>query len=203
MTIYMSKTWIELIDIGLGAAVGSTLSILTYYCMKRMEYAAMEEKIGKVTDIVESIKTSLSHYLFKENFHHERLVEIVENLYAKVQMLDLEIEILTGNLRVGGKEHRILQFQKTLDSHRDFAHYYLKNKLYLEPELCELIEKIMKRSGSILFETEYEIHHAPQGEEYQQIYHRVKKLSKEELPLFIKQIDQELRKLISLENKKG
>ena len=186
--------------INIGSEIG-IFAIAAFFIQKIIENSSNKR--------LEEFKSTLSVLQSKQTSLHNKRLEIIEELYSKLWELNNSMSILTNPLKQANKNFE--EYEKNLienasSSFNSFNIFYLKNKIYFKENTNQIIDDILKGFQSAFWDyNEFNFYkEAGVTDRDQLVKSRQKMIDsyksvKDEIPKAQKKLEDEFRKLLSVE----
>lgn len=141
-------------------AVGSTaITALLGFALKAYIKLFLDKDLerfkSQISYDVEEFKASLvrinnEHSIAYSKLHAER-AEVINDVYGGLVELKSSLHSFLCPMQYAGEQTLSEKIVVVFDNYNSAAGYYFKNKIYLDPGLCEAVEKILEEVRVILF----------------------------------------------------
>jgi hypothetical protein len=115
---------------------------------EKASYAAEIEQLRRTYgEEIERIRSQLQKNAFEHQtrftWYHQRKAELIANVYSLLNDVSEHVTEMVSPVQYGG-ERQAAHAQKTIDLYNKLASEYYGQKIFLEKDICEKIEAILK-----------------------------------------------------------
>jgi len=176
-------------------------AIAAFFIQKLIEKSANKR--------LEEFKSTLSVLQSKQTSLHNKRLEIIEELYSKLVELNNSMAILTNPLKQTNKDFE--EYEKELtenasSSYNSFNSFYQKNKIYFNENTNKIIDEILNGFHTAFWDyNQFNFYKNTGVTDREEIIKSRKKMMdsyksvKDEIPKVRKKLEEEFRKLLSVE----
>lgn len=193
----MTETIIKILtDLGI-------FGIAAFFIQKIIENSANKR--------LEEFKSTLSIIQTKQTSLHQKRLEIIENLYAKLVELNNSMAILTHPMkqisnRQNFKENEKGLTEKASSSYNAFNDFYQKNKIYFNENTNDIIDEILNGFHQAFWDcNQFNFYQETGIQDTEHIIEARKKMResyisvKDEIPKVRKKLEDEFRNMLNVE----
>lgn len=146
------------------------------------------------------------HDLEKERLRYSELhtmrAEITAELYTKFVELEADMRKLTHPMETGSDPPKKELRNKAADSGNEFVNFYMKNKIYFPPNVCEIVEEIQEEMKGVFDEwIVYRPHEDQPGKnvDFERWLKLWKTVTENEVPELKRELEEHFRGLLGVE----
>lgn len=183
-------------------------AISQYFDKELNEYQAKIDK--ELKEHQASIDKELNEYrneLEKDRLRytklHNKRAEITAELYEKFVEFEEDLRSLTHPMQKVGDPAKDEKLENTAKSGNEFLNFYMMNKIYFPPEVCETVEEIVEESMEIHKEKRTRAakfaHREMEPGDFEKELDYWERVTEEDIPKLKEELENHFRELLGVE----
>jgi len=92
---------------------------------------------------LESYQSELDKEQVKFSDLHDRRAEVIDEFYSMLVEFDEDMRALVDPMAFRGESSRKEKIETAAESGEELRRYYLKNKIYFSPDVCETMDELL------------------------------------------------------------
>lgn len=134
---------------------------------------------------------------------HNKRAELTAELYERFVEFEEELRKLTDPMQKENDPTQSEQISNTAESGNQFLNFYMKNKIYFPPEVCDTVENIVEESMDIhrkkRMRAAKSAHHQMQPDDFKSEIEHWERVTKEDIPKLKEELENHFRELLGVE----